>query len=127
MSDESNDDKAEVNTKSESTNTWLGSQTLLPGLVLIALGIIFLLSNLAGIRLTNWWAVFILIPAFNSFSIGLAMYRHSGKFGRRVRGRFFSAFFFVLLSLAFFINADFSIIWPVFLILGGLRFLLGAL
>ena len=40
---------------------WIG------GAVLIALGIILLLSSLGSFYLENWWALFILIPAIGAF------------------------------------------------------------
>ena len=126
MGESQKDEQVEEDAKHESARPWSNSRTLLPGLVLIALGTIFLLSNLTGFRLDNWWALFILIPAVNNFSSGLEKYRQSGNFNRKVRGHFFSAFFFVLLSLAFFISLDFGLIWPAFLILAGLGILAGA-
>ena len=107
--------------------SWFGSKGLLPGLLLITLGAIFLLNNLTGFYLGNWWALFILIPAVNNFSSGLQIFRQSGHFGRKVRSRFFSAFFLTLLSIAFFLDLDFSLLWPAFLILAGLGVLVGAL
>lgn len=110
-----------------SWSSWAGSGSLLPGLVLITLGVIFLLNKLTGFELDNWWALFILIPAVNNLSSALAIYRKSGQFGRGVRSRLFFALFFTLLAAVFLINLNFELIWPAFLILAGIGVLFGAL
>lgn len=104
-----------------------GPRSVLPGLLLIALGIFFLANQFTDFQLDNWWALFILIPAVNNFSSALGSFRQSGRFGRRERSGFFWALFFTLLSAAFIFNLDFALIWPAFLILAGFGVLLGAL
>ena len=121
---------SEVEPQEKSSPTNSGNKgfsgSILPGLLLIFIGFVFLLTNLTGFRLDNWWAVFILIPAFNNFSTGLAKYRDRGVLDQAVRGSLFSALFFVLLSIAFLIDLDFGVIWPVFIILAGLGILVRA-
>jgi len=126
MDKDMKDVNVEESDEQESARPRSNSGSLLPGLLLVALGTIFLLSNLTSFRLDNWWALFILIPAVQNFSSGLKQYRHSANFDRHVRARFFLAFFFTLLSLAFFLSLDFGLIWPAFLILAGLGILAGA-
>lgn len=102
------------------SNSWMF------GLILILIGAIFLIGNLTGYALDNWWALFILFPALGSFSSALNHYRSSGSLDRRVRSHLFWGFFFVLLSGAFLFGYSFSLLWPAFLILAGLGMLLGA-
>ena len=102
------------------SNSWM------LGLILILVGAIFLIGNLTGYELDNWWALFILFPALSNFSSALNHYRSSGSLDRRVRNELFWGFFFVLLSGAFLLGFSFSLLWPAFLILAGLGMLLGA-
>jgi hypothetical protein len=57
------------------------------GLVLIALGGVFLLQN-AGVPvlLGNWWALFILIPAVAAFASAWTLYQQDRHFTPRVIG-----------------------------------------
>jgi hypothetical protein len=98
-----------------------------PGVILILIGGFFLLRNYTGYDLENWWALFILIPAVGSFSSAYESYRSSGTFDRNARHQLFWGLFFTLLSGSFLLSLDFGLIWPFFLILGGLGMLLGAL
>jgi peptidoglycan/LPS O-acetylase OafA/YrhL len=49
------------------------------GIILIVLGGLFLMrtTGTVDIPLTNWWALFILIPAFGALSAGWRMYREA--------------------------------------------------
>lgn len=98
---------------------WLG------GLILIALGIIFLLQNTGLFYLQNWWALFILIPAIGSFGAAYAVYRNNGnRLNAAVRGSVLGGIVFTLISGAFLFGVNFSIFWPVLLILAGVGLLL---
>lgn len=112
----------EVNMRFDS-----GKDSWMFGLALILVGAVFLIANLTGYQLQNWWALFILFPAFGNFSRALNHYRASGSFDRPVRRHVFWGLFFVMLSGAFLIGYSFSLLWPAFLILAGLGMLLGAL
>ena len=103
------------------------SRSIMPGVMLITLGLIFLANNLTGFELENWWALFILIPGISNFAEGVRAYRRDGEFSRKARGYFFGSLFMILLSAAFLFGLNFGTIWPAFLILGGLGILLGAL
>jgi len=99
----------------------------MPGLILILIGAFFLLRNFTGYQLENWWALFILIPALGNLSGAYESYRSAGTFTRAARSQLFWGLFFTLLSASFLLAVDFGLIWPAFLILGGLAMLLGAL
>jgi hypothetical protein len=96
------------------------------GLVLIFVGAILLLVNLTGNQLHNWWALFILSPAINSFSRAVDIYRSRGNIDRSVIRHAFWGVFFVVLSATFLLEYSFGLVWPVFLILGGIALLFGA-
>lgn len=108
--------------------SWSGSRThsWMPGIVLILIGAVFLLRNFYHIDLHNWWALFILFPALSNFAGAYEQYRQTHEFSRRVRGRLFAGLVFTLLSVSFLLSLDFGLLWPAFLILGGLGILLGA-
>lgn len=102
-------------------------QAWVPGVILIAVGVVFLAQNYWGFQLTNWWALFILIPAISSISQAVESYQQAGSFDRKARGHAFWGLFFILLSATFVFGWSFGLMWPVFLILGGLAMLLGML
>ena len=93
------------------------------GTVLILLGVVFLLQNIGGFSLQNWWAVFILIPALGSFASAWNSYQTSGGFTGAVRGPLVGGLILTAIALIFLFNISFGIYWPVLLILGGLLIL----
>lgn len=99
---------------------WVG------GGILILLGLIFLVKNMTGWELNNWWALFILIPAFSSFSRAYWMYRNDGRLSQAARGPLLGGFVLTFVSLAFLFNIGFGAFWPVLLIVGGLLLLVNA-
>jgi hypothetical protein len=114
--------RAERHARRASNNTaWIG------GIVLIALGIIFLLQNVRGFYLNNWWALFILIPALGSFADAWNIYRQQGRLSRRVRGALVSGCVFLLVTATFLFNWNWGIILPVLLIVWGITLLLNSL
>lgn len=98
----------------DRNNTWLG------GLVLIAIGLIFLIQNFAGISFGNWWALFILIPAVWAFSRAWSLYREDGKITHRVANAVYGGIFPFIVAMIFLLNLDWGRIWPIFLIAAGI-------
>ena len=95
------------------------------GLIIIGLGLVFLVSNLTGFVLNNWWALFILIPGIMSFVNAWNSYRDDGRWSKRARGGVIGGLIITLVAVIFLFNLDWSNVWPLFLILGGLAILLG--
>ena len=95
------------------------------GVILIAIGLIFLATNLGGFHLNNWWALFILIPAVSNFSSAYANYKENGRLQKSGRGSITGGLILSLIAFTFLFNWDWGVIWPVFLIIGGVGALLG--
>jgi hypothetical protein len=107
---------------------WMGfgsNAPWIPGIVLILVGSVLLFANYTGFELRNWWALFILIPAMSSFNQAYAAYTAAGGFTKEVATNAFWGAFFVLLSGTFLLGLSIGVIWPVFLILGGLMLIFG--
>ncbi len=97
------------------------------GILLILGGGFLLLSNLTNYSLTNWWALFILIPALGSFGDAWSHYQDENRFSRRVRNALVSGVIFLCIALFFLLNLNFGRYWAVWLIVGGLVILINSL
>jgi LiaF transmembrane domain len=95
------------------------------GLVLIAVGAVFLLQN-AGLPVLvgNWWAMFILIPAIGAFVAAWTLYRQDGHFTPRVIGLVTGGLVPLTIALIFMFNFNFGSAWPVLLVVLGAGILL---
>ena len=96
----------------------------IPGLVLIAIGAFFLINNFTNFRLANWWALFILIPAFGSLGNFVRAYRQSGRFNNEARSSLIWSFILFFVAATFIFGWSWGMVWPVLLIIGGLGALL---
>jgi hypothetical protein len=97
------------------------------GGVLILIGVVFIVRNIAGFSLDNWWALFILIPAIGSLATSYQMYeRHGRRFTGAARGPLLGGLFLLGLTAVFLFKLDWGRIWPFILILAGLGVLLGS-
>jgi hypothetical protein len=105
---------------------WSGGGSWVAGLILIALGLIFLAQNFGYPIPHNWWALFILLPAFASFGAAGSMYRRNGRrITPPVTGAFLTGLFLTGLAVVFLLGIDLGKFWPVLLIVLGLAVLLG--
>ena len=98
----------------QTNNSWVG------GAALIGIGLLFLLNNLNIFHLNNWWALFILIPVVINFSTAWNSYRQHGRLTHKARGNITGGFILALVAGAFLFGWSWAILWPVFLIIGGL-------
>jgi cation transport ATPase len=94
------------------------------GIILILLGVVFLLQNMGMPFPLNWWALFILIPAFWSFVAAWDNYRENGRLTRAAAGSLTVGVLLAVLTAVFLFNLGFGILWPFLLILGGLALLM---
>jgi hypothetical protein len=101
-----------------------GHSGLVPGLVLILVGSVVLVANFTGVRLQNWWALFILIPALSSFAHGWHRYQKHGRMTRSARGSIAGGLFFTFIAAVFLLGLNWGTVWPVLLILFGIKALL---
>jgi hypothetical protein len=95
------------------------------GLIMIAVGAVFLLQN-AGLPVLvgNWWAMFILIPAIGAFAAAWTLYRQDGHFTPRVIGLVTGGLVPLTIALIFLFNFNFGITWPILLVVLGAGILL---
>jgi len=95
------------------------------GIALILLGGLFLLDtfNLAHTHFYNWWAIFIIVPGINYLIMAYQRYQQEKEFSESARRAGFRGILLVLVALTFFLNIDWGIMLPLFLIGGGLYML----
>lgn len=124
-------DKTDLNeTGSVSTDSGRGTavsqnKNWVGGVILIAIGVIFLVTNLGGFQLNNWWALFILIPAFSNFASAWENYSQNRRLTKSGRGSIVGGLILSLIAFTFIFEWPWAIIWPVFLIIGGVGALIG--
>jgi len=95
--------------------------------VIILLGIIFLLQNMGLVVLGNWWALLLLVPAAGAFFGAWNGYRRTGgHFPPETRGALIGGLVLTVLAVFFLFELDWARLWPVFIIVGGIAALLGA-
>ena len=92
---------------------------LAAGVVLIVLGLIFLLRNLTGWHLNNWWALFILAPGLVLLWNGYQNMQADGRLSSRALQSFTGGSVMLLVSFVFLLGLSWGMVWPVFLIIGG--------
>jgi O-antigen/teichoic acid export membrane protein len=106
-------------------DTESGGLGWLAGLVLIAIGTLYLLSDFDILpELTNWWALFMLLPGIGTLSAALGAYRRNGgHWTPAVTGPFLAGLLFVGVTFVFLFELNYSWLWPLFLIAAGLLLL----
>lgn len=94
------------------------------GIALILVGGLFMLDSLGilDIRLTNWWAIFILIPGLSMALRGWRRYQEAPS--RQHRNTSFWGLVLIILAVSLFFNIAWSYIFPIGLIGCGLYLLL---
>ena len=98
-----------------------------PGLVLIGIGALFLINNFTDFHLNNWWALFILIPAFGSLGNFMRAYRKDGRINSEARGSLIGSLILFFVASIFLFGWNWGAVWPVFLIIAGIGALLSGL
>jgi hypothetical protein len=100
---------------------WLG------GMLLILLGLLLAGQNMNLLAFNNWWALFILLPAFGSFATAWRIYQTEGRFTMRARSAAIIGFMFTLVTAMFLFEMNWTTLGPILLILAGLAILVNAL
>jgi len=111
---------------SQNKHAARSAQSLVTGLVIIAIGVYLLLHNFGVVFpfpflfMHNWWALFILIAAVGPVVQALHTYRRSGRFDADVARPALTALIIITISLMFLLDVRWNRWWPVFVIYGGL-------
>ena len=95
------------------------------GGVFIMIGVFLLLRNLTGMGMGNWWALFILIPAFTAFAHAWRLYQAQGRFTEAVGGGLIGGTVLLFVFGMLFFGWNWGTMWPVLLILAGIGTLAG--
>ncbi|MEW9623749.1 LiaF transmembrane domain-containing protein [Rhodanobacter geophilus] len=113
------------NESGNGTNTaaWR-SHRIIPALLVVAVGLIFLCGNL-GVQLpfldwANWWAWFILLGAAWPLSEAWERYRAVGTVDGAVAQSLLSALAVAMVAMIFILDLSWAKWWPLFVIYGGL-------
>ncbi|HVM70428.1 MAG TPA: hypothetical protein VMT91_01610 [Anaerolineales bacterium] len=93
------------------------------GAILIMVGLVLLLEQMNIPFLTNWWALFILIPAFWAYFAAWENYQEAGRWTGRAAGSLTVGMLLTIFMLIFLFNIAVGLFWPAVLILGGLALL----
>ena len=102
---------------SRSSGSWM------PGLVLIVLGAAFLAQSYVGTALQNWWALFLLIPAFAALGAAYEDLRAGDQ--EAATGPLIGGLAFLALTVALLLDLPIGQLWPVALIVVGIALLVG--
>jgi len=103
-----------------------GGSTWIVGVVLIVLGGAFLMQNMGRFFLpfTNWWALFILIPAFGALDRAYRAYKNAdNQLTAFARNSLFVGLILTLVAGMFLFNLNWTIFGPILIILVGLGIL----
>jgi hypothetical protein len=95
------------------------------GALLIIFGVVFLLHNINALPLNNWWALFILIPAFSAYNRAWRMYQPAGQLNWLVWRSLLGGLFWTLLTVVLLFNVNWGFLLPILLILFGIGILAG--
>lgn len=97
------------------------------GVILIMIGLIFFARNYLDFRFDNWWALFILLPAFNSFERAWrAIQNAGGQLTASARGALIGGLVLSAVAFILFFGLDWVIFGPMLLIVAGVAVLLNA-
>lgn len=120
------DDATPPSSPSEEAHNPAKNNSWVAGVILIAIGLVFLATNLGGFALNNWWALFILIPAAFTFGNAFTDYKENGRLTKKGRGDLTGGLIMSFIGCIFLFGWDWGKIWPVFLIIGGISALLSS-
>ncbi|MCB0014311.1 MAG: hypothetical protein KDE09_10970 [Anaerolineales bacterium] len=101
------------------------SKSLYVGIPMMVLGIVFLVINFTQQSLANWWALFFVVPIAFIVMNALRSRSEVGYLDRGARATLVGAMFMFLLMLVFLFEMDWGKIWPAFLVISGLGFIIG--
>lgn len=89
------------------------------GIVIIAIGVVFLLGNFGFHLSPHWWAVLLLIPAVGLLVTAIRFYRVDNSFQGRAMGPAIGGTILLVMALAIFFGLNWGLFWPIVLIAVG--------
>ena len=104
-----------------------GAGTWIVGIILIVLGGMFLMRETGtwDIPLTNWWALFILIPAVGALSAAWRMYIEAGnQLNAQTRGSLLVGLVLSFIAFMFLFGISWTYIGPILIIVVGILILI---
>jgi O-antigen/teichoic acid export membrane protein len=98
------------------------------GIAIVLAGVALILWTTGALRLGNWWAVFIFIPAIGTFVEAIQRYRRAGnRFTRSAASALTGSLFLAAVAVMFLFALDWSKYWGVFIVLAGVSVILSAI
>jgi len=91
------------------------------GMILIAVGFIFLLMQFSNFSINNWWALFILIPVVFAWNHAIRSSIEAGQFTNEAAQALAGSLFPLFVAVIFLLNWDWGRVWPGFIILVGIN------
>lgn len=92
------------------------ADSMIGGMVLVALGGVFLIQNLTGLDLGNWWALFLLGPGVLALVRAYGFFEADQGFSGRALAAAIGGGVLTLLGLSFLFNLALAGVWPLILI-----------
>lgn len=99
---------------------WVG------GVILIALGVVFLLQNFGFPVPKNWWAIFIMVPGIAALGAAWSLHERAGAWTSGAVGSLLAGSIIVGMAIVFFFGFDLGKFWPLILVALGVAALSGA-
>ena len=91
------------------------------------MGVVLMLSTSGTLKLGNWWALFVLIPAVGSFLEAFLRFRRAGnRFTRQAAAGLSGGLFLAAVAVMFLFGLDWGRYWGIFIVLAGLSTILSA-
>ena len=95
------------------------------GIIMIVLGGLFLMRTMGtDIPLTNWWALFILIPAFGALSAAWRTYQEQGRLTGPARGSLLVGLVLTFITFMFLFEISWTYLGPILIIGVGIAIIL---
>ena len=96
------------------------------GLILILLGGMFLLRNIGiwDVTLMNWWALFILLPAFGTLSTAWRTYQEEGQLNSPARISLLIGLVLTFIAFTFLFGINWTYVGPILIIVVGIAIIL---
>jgi hypothetical protein len=117
-----------VEPKSEPRSRGGAVSAITWGIAITLVGVVLMLSTSGTLKLGNWWALFIFIPAVGSFAEAILRYRRTGnRFTRQVASDMSGGLFLAAVAVMFLLALDWGRYWGIFIVLAGLSLILSAI